>query len=235
MMKELLASWTVLLHLGQASAQVAGTARAGAVRVTHPLATSAAEKNIDRFCDGLVPMTKKGSGRLFGLVQKDDYEKGRWSEFMRESDLKAAAEAERVFDVARVWSRADGAIAVTMTLTSGSGDWFHLVEYCFRADGTLARMNSTLNTFNAVDKDPEKDVSGASRYRKRHFDGTGKQISVTKRILDLQTKRPAPTLQVMDDDEPIYKTANALPFFALLKVRGAAQPGVAPDGASPRR
>ncbi len=175
---QLLAGWTVLLHVGQTGAQVVDAAKAGKeIGVTHQLTPSGTVKDINGFCDGLIPMTKKkGSGRLFGLVQKDDYDKGRWAEFRRESDLKAAAEAERVFEVARVWSRPDGATAVSMTLTSGSGDWFHLVEYCFRADGTLARMNSTLNTFNAVDKDPEKDVDGASRERERHFDRTGKQI-----------------------------------------------------------
>jgi hypothetical protein len=135
--------------------------------------------------------------------------------------------AEHVFDIAQVWPREDGATAISMSLTSGSGDWFHFVEYCFRADGTLARLNSTLNTFNAVDKDPEKDTDGASRQRDRYFDASGKQIKVRKRVLDLKTKRPAPTLQVMDDEEPIYKTAAALPFSALLKGRGA-QPGVAP-------
>ncbi len=181
-------------------------------------------------------MTKeKALRRLFGSFREGDIGKGRWVEFKREPDLNAAIKADHVFDIAQVWSREDGAIAVSMRLSSGSGDWFHFVEYCFRADGTLARLNSTLNTFNAVDKDPEKDVSGASRRRDRYFDASGKQIKVKKRVLDLQTKRPAPSLQVMDDEEPIYKTAAALPFSALMKKHGAAQLGVAPGGASPRR
>jgi hypothetical protein len=211
----------VLLHAAAVAAQTSST-------------TAGQTEDIDRFCDGLVPITKDKTRRLlFGLVQKSDYDKGRWAEFKRESDLNGAVKAGRVYDLAQVWSREDGATAVSIRLSSASGDWFHFVEYCFRADGTLARLNSTLNTFNAVY--PEKDDVGATRERDRYFDARGKQIKVTKRVLDLKTKRPAPTIQFMDDKEPIYKTAAALPFFRLLKAHGAARPGLAPDGASPRR
>jgi hypothetical protein len=186
-----------------------------------------ATKAIDKFCDGLVPMTKlKERRRLFGHFEKDQYDKGRWVEYKGQAELDTAAKAGHVYDVAQVWSREDGAIAVSMSLTSGSGDWIQYIEYCFRSDGTLARTNSTLNTFNAVSKDEFKDVNGASRQRDRYFDGSGKQVKATKRLLDLKTKRPDPTLQFMESDEPIYKTAAALPFFSLLKERSAAQPGV---------
>ena len=179
-------------------------------------------------------MTKgKKRRRLFGLFSETPHRKGEWIEFAREADLNAAVKEEHVFDVAQVWSREDGATAIWMRLTSGSGDWFHFVEYCFRSDGTLARVNSTLNTFNAVDKDPEKDVNGASRRRERYFDGTGTQIKVSRRVLDLETKRPAPTLQIMDDDEPIYKKVSALPFYRLLKSQSGAAHGAVTHGFTP--
>jgi hypothetical protein len=187
-----------------------------AIAPTAPSIASQPTDAIDRFCDGLIPMTKRNPGRLFGLLPKG-YGKGHWVEFKRLPEMNAAIEAEQVFDIAQVWSRDDGATAVSMRFTSGSGDWVHFVEYCFRADGTLAHLHSTLNTFNAVDKDPEKEVSGAIRVRFRYFDASGKQIKLRKRVLDLETKRPAPTLQFMDDEEPIYKKAAALPFSFLLK------------------
>jgi hypothetical protein len=235
-MFEQAAVWVVLLHAATAVAQTGGAAPRGsgtgvATSSTAPEQTEA----IDRFCDGLSPMTKeKARRRLFGLSRE-----GGWVEFKREPDLSAAVRAEHVFEIAQVWPREDGATAVSMRFCSRSGDWCHFVEYCFRADGTLARLNSTLNTFNAVDKDPEKDGNGASRQRDRYFDASGKQIKVRKRVLDLKTKRPSPTLQVMDEEpihkERIYKTAAALPFSALLKGQRVAQPSVAPDGSSPRR
>lgn len=224
-MFEQAAVWVVLVHAATAEAQIGGAAQRGSgTGVATSSTTSGPTEAIDRFCDGLIPMTKQTARRrLFGLFQEGDIGKGRWVEFKREPDLNAAVRAEHVFEIAQVWRREDGATAVSMRLTSRSGDWFHFVEYCFRADGTLARLNSTLNTFNAVDEDPEKDVGGASRRRDRYFDASGKQIKVRKRVLDLQTKRPAPTLQVMDDEEPICETAAALPFSALLK--GLRPPG----------
>jgi hypothetical protein len=237
-MSELMMVWLISLLATVAPAQSDGGARTGAgPAVVTPSTTPAQTEMIDQFCDGLVPMTKeKKSRRLFGLLQKDERDKGAWTEFKREQDLNAAIEKEWVLDMAQVWSREDGAMAVSMRFTSGSGDWFHFVEYCFRGDGTLARLHSSLNTFNAAYKDPNKEVNGAIRERERYFDSGGKQIKVTKRILDLHSQRPAPTLEIMDDEkEPIYKAAAALPFHRLLKAHDAAHPGVAPGGASPRR
>lgn len=209
--------------VGMAAGEWVSENRAG----TPSTEASEATRTIDKFCDGLAPMTKvKERRRLFGLFEKDQHDSGRWIEYKRQAELDVAVKAGHVYDVAQVWSREDGAIAVSMSLTSGSGDWIHYVEYCFRSEGTLARTNSTLNTFNAVDKDESKDVNGASRQRDRYFDGSGKQVKVVKRLLDLKTKLPAPTLQIQEADEPIYKTAAALPFYSLLKGRGAAQPGV---------
>jgi hypothetical protein len=231
------AGWIMLLCTTLTEAKTAGGASAGDRRPVQPSSgLSPSIEAIDAACDGLRPMTmSKKRRRLFALFSKDEHDKGHWIEFKRESDLNAAVKEEHVFDLAQVWSREDGATAISMRLSSGSGDWFHFVEYCFRTDGTLARVHSTLNTFNAVDKDPDKDVSGATRERHRYFDTNGKQIEVTRRVRDLKTQRPAPTLQIQDDQEPIYKTATALPFYDLLRGHGAAQPGVAPDGASPRR
>ena len=230
--------WLISLHATVALAQNDGGARAGAGRAVVTSSTiPTPTETINQFCDGLIPMTKaKKRRRLFGLLQKDDRDKGAWIEFRREQDLNAAVEEERVLDMAQVWSREDGATAVSMRFTSGSGDWFHFVEYCFRVDGTLARLHSSLNTFNAVDKDPKKEADGAIRERDRYFDVGGKQLKVTKRVLDLQSQRPAPTLEIMDDEkEPIYRLAAALPFHGLLKAHDAAHPALNPTGLRPAR
>lgn len=195
-------------------------------------------ETIDRFCDDLAVVTQDDRHRkLLGLFSTDEHDRGRWTEFAREHDLNAAIKKDHVFDFAQVWSREDGALAISTRLTSGSGDWFHFVEYCFRPDGTLARVHSTLNTFNAVDEeDPETEAHGASRERQRYFDTDGSQIKVTKSIRDLETQRPAPKLQIMDDQEPIYKKVFALPFYELIAPhRRAPRPARETDRASPRK
>jgi hypothetical protein len=237
-MTELAVVWLISLHITVALAQSDGGAPAATGRAVVTSSTSPRQAEmIDTFCDSLIPLTKeKKHRRLFGLLERDDRDKGGWVEFKREQDLNSAVEKERVFDMAQVWSREDGATAVSMRFTSGSGDWYHFVEYCFRVDGTLARIHSSLNTFNAADKDPQKEVNGAIRERDRYFDVGGKQIKVTKRVLDLQSQRPAPTLEIMDDEkEPIYKTASALPFHRVLEAHDPAQRGLAPGGGRPAR
>jgi hypothetical protein len=210
--------------------RTAAADRMAAVRARASVAAGDGKiKAINQFCDGLAPMTKKKERRRqFGLFQKDEEDSGRWVEFKQEAELQAAVKELQVYEVAQVWSREDGALAIWMTLTSGSGDWVHFVEYCFRADGTLARMNSTLNTFNVEDADENKEVNGASRKRDRYFDVDGKQVKARTRITDLKTKRPAPTLQIMDEEEPIYKTPASLPFHDLLKGHGDVNSGAAP-------
>ena len=199
-------------------------------------APSTSIKAIDKFCDGLVPLTKvKARRRLFGLFSPDSHLRGDWIEFKRQADLDVAVRSERVFDTAQMWSRKDGAIAISMRITSGSGDWFHYVEYCFRVDGTLARENSTLNTFNAIDDERAGEENGATRERDRYFDTRGNQLKVSQRVLDLKTKEPRPTMQYMDDEEPIYKTVAALPFYAPMNERDTTHTGVAPAGTPPRR
>ena len=104
---------------GPAEAQIGGAAqrRSGTGVATSSTTSGPTEATID--CDGLIPMTKQTARRrLFGLFQEGDIGKGRWVEFKREPDLNAAVRAERVFEIAQVWQREDGATAVSMRLTS---------------------------------------------------------------------------------------------------------------------
>ena len=194
--------------------------RSGEVRASAPASGVPEEplSTIDQFCDGLQWTTKmKARRRLFGLFQKDAHAKGRWIEFSLGGELDAEVKSDRVSDVAQVWSRGDGAMATSTRISSRHGDWIHYVEHCFRADGVLARAHATLNTVQAWDDDSGKVVAGATRERDHYFDDAGREIAVLTRVLDFQTKQPAPTLRLMDYEERIYKVVGSLPFYSLLK------------------
>jgi hypothetical protein len=147
-----------------------------------------------------------------------------WDSFSTEAQLKTAVESGEVSDRAYVWKMDDG-ILVLWVLTSRpgdrSGDWTHYLNYCFRADGTLARSTSRLNTFNLLDGGP------VSIERKRYFDVSGRQVGFSG-LIDLTTGKPAPELEDMfrDHDEPQVRRIDSLPFSGLL--HSAAQHGVAP-------
>jgi hypothetical protein len=97
-----------------------------------------------------------------------------------------------------------------------SADWVQEVVYCFAADGPLLRVESTLGTSQGYD--PSKDAFAAvSRVRTRYFAPDGRLLRTTTRVLDATTGRPAPKLQYLDVDEPLFKTLSALPFMSLVK------------------
>lgn len=186
---------------------------------------------IDGFCDDLGGMARmRARRRLFGLLHADAHDRGRWIEFQRGGDLAGAVQSDHLFDIAQVWSRDDGARAVSLKLTRGSGDRARhiFVDYCFRADGTLARMHSTRDILVTADHDGAKESRGATRERERYFDPTGHETKVGARVLDLATKLPAPTMEVTDDDgeELIYGTVATLPFYDILVTPRGAEPSV---------
>jgi len=127
----------------------------------------------------------------------------------------AARSTPQVFDTFSLW-RAPGAVVVKMSVSPPSGDWVQEVVYCFAAHGPLLRVESTLGTLQGYD--PSKDVSAAvSRIRVSHFAADGRVLRTTTRVLDATTGRPAPQLQYLEVDEPLFKTLKALPFIALVK------------------
>ncbi len=165
--------------------------------------------DIDRSCKAIEDR-KDLSVRRFGCVAPDPMKKGKWREFI---DAKSLEKVESdVFEVAELRSLPREGSTVGMEITSGSGDWALFVQYCYRADGTLARSFATLNTFLTADDTSE----GVSRERTRWFDPKGRQIKVTSAIRGLSTKRKQPKRQFMRHDEPIYRKLTVLPFASLL-------------------
>lgn len=186
---------------------------------------SAVVQSIDEFCDQLAPITKdKARRRLFGHRFSDQKTKGVWIEYRDQKTLQADADQGLLPQVAEAWSRDDGALAVSMTMRSGSGDWALFVEYCFRPDGTLARTTSTLNSFYTGDDIDE----GVSLRRKRWFGAGKKQLKVWSEVRGLETNKLQPRRQFTTQDEPIYKTVSALPFARLLRDTPPASAGPAP-------
>jgi hypothetical protein len=191
---------------------------------------SANRVSIDTFCASLDKAKHSALPSFYGAVQPDPEREGTWKAFSTKAQLNKAVESGVVFDHAYMWKRREG-VLVLLALTSASGDWIHYMDYCFRADGTLARSTSTLNTFNVYH--PDRDVGPVSKEKKRYFDVSGRQIGFSTRLLDLKTRKPAPELErnFMDQDEPKVRRTEELPFSALTG--GAAQPGIAPDDRSP--
>ena len=100
-------------------------------------------------------------------------------------------------------------------LSSGSGDWVKFVYLCFREDGTLAKMDSQLNTFHG----------DFSLLQTIYFDRKGKILKRSSQYLDLETDKPITPRKddILDNGDNIkafyYTRTTKLPFASLLKKR----------------
>ena len=110
--------------------------------------------------------------------------------------------------LANVWVRKGRVAVVALTLQSNSRDWVLFATYYFRPDGTLAKIDSTLNTF----------YGDLSVERVWFYDRNGKTLDFRAAIYDLHTrKRARPNRDFIDEVVPRYDTVRRLPFWRLVR------------------
>jgi hypothetical protein len=162
-------------------------------------------KTIDKF------VKKEGKPHLV-IADMSDYNESQkpiWKSYNSERAFEEARETSEAYTIAYVWKKNGKPVAVNFTLSSPSGDWAQFVLYIFRADGTLAKIDSTLNTF----------YGDASILRTFYFDEKAKKLKETVKYKDLQTEKNFDPKErdFYDQEVEIYKNAKNLPFAKLLK------------------
>ena len=140
--------------------------------------------------------------RIFADVASEDNDKEIWKEFKN----KKAFDDAVTYQNALVWSRTGKVIVANFSFSSPSGDWAHYISYYFRDDGSLAKIQATLNTFYG-------DISVV---RHRYYDSNGKLLKSTKNFLDLQTRKPKKPVEFIENPIPVYLNVSGLPFSKLL-------------------
>jgi hypothetical protein len=192
---------------------------AGAATNAASLTTVAA---IDKRCNSAEKASRSKPDLVFADVSDQVMSpkgQGSWREFRDAAALKGVTEEGAPNTQAFVWRFPDGVLLVQMFFQSGSGDWAHYADHCFRADGTVARVTDTLNTFNAGLLDEEFEGGndgGVSRVRIKYFSCDGALLKKKSRLLDLQTRKPVKR-SFMDQDDIAYRRISDVPFFDLLK------------------
>lgn len=142
-------------------------------------------------------------GRIFANAVTED-EQDHWREFKGVGELQRS---ETLYpEQAHVWLKRKNPVAVRFALTSLSGDWIHYLYYYFREDGTLAKLQSRLNTFHG----------NVTVIRNKFYDAEGKLLRTTTRYFDLHSQKPIRPRDFMDDEIPVYLRVQDLPFFKLL-------------------
>jgi hypothetical protein len=149
---------------------------------------------------------------------------GSWRELGGQVELESLEKGAAPPNTEAVVKTAKGATLVQMYFQDTSATWAQLVDYCYRSNGTLARVAGTYNTLAA-----EPAGAGLRRRRTTYFDADGKVISTKTRLLDLDTDKPREDAGFVDKDDPAYPALRALPFSADL-LPPAPQPDLDPNG-----
>ena len=150
---------------------------------------------------------------------------GVWRELASEAELHGLAEGEHPPNTEAIVRDTRGGKLVSMYFQDASTSWAHVVDYCFRASGPLARLRGTFNSFTAA-----AARSGIRRRRTIDYDADGGVLRSKTAVFDLDTDRPLPGASFLDEADPLYPALRALPFAAdLLPPVAAADPD--PDAA----
>jgi hypothetical protein len=180
------------------------------------LEATLAPPSIDTFCDPLAKHADRRENvpRIFADLSDHDTDKEpQWRPLKDKAELDRRATDDGVYTQAFVWKQPRGTF-VLMYFTSPSGDWAEYGAYCYRADGSLARSVSTLNTFNVnVDRDEDAPVS---RIRTKYLASSGRVLQSRTRVVNKKTGKPT-KVSFMDQEEAVYRTLADLPFAALLR------------------
>jgi len=154
---------------------------------------------------------RKSAELIFADTSGPGDEAEKWRKFSSERALERFRARSETYSIAYNWRNGGKIVASNFTLFSPSGDWVKYVYHHFRADGTLARVESDYRTFNG----------DFMVVRRRYFDRAGKQIHQTAKFLDLKTRKPkdasAGVMGDDADDTDFYASVEKLPFAHLLK------------------
>jgi len=145
--------------------------------------------------------------RIFGDVSSAETDKtDLWREFKSEKELEDTGDGENLNQTATVWTKQGKVIAAKFNFTSPSGDWNHFINYYFRENGSLAKIDAQLNTFEG----------NVSVVRQRYYNSNGRLIKSTQTFRDLTTHKPRKSADFMDNPIPVYLKVSDLPFRQLL-------------------
>lgn len=166
---------------------------------------------IDKYVKKISSLTKKTKQRIFADIASDG-KKANWKEFKTEKMREKADTGDNLNENAVVWIKAEKISAATFTFQSPSRDWAQFATYYFRPNGTLAKIESNLNTFYG-------SVTAKLNY---YYDSKGKIIKQTASYFDLQSQKPIDLKKLkkerefIDEEVTVLKNTSKLPFIKLI-------------------
>ena len=166
-------------------------------------------RNIDSYAKKVDRFIKRNPKtlRIFANVASGtSNESDEWREFKSEDERQKADTGDNLNENANVWIRAGKVVGANFTFQSPSRDWAHFVMYYFREDGTLAKIQSRLNTF----------YGDMTVTREKFYGAKGRLLRTTKRCFDLKSQKPKVCARFSDEPIQAFPSARILPFYKIL-------------------
>jgi hypothetical protein len=218
----LLCTLATALVFGQASApadKAAADKAAAEKTAADKTAADKAVEDIKTYCSTIDDYKHDADPRLF--ADASDQVKANWRRIGTERELDSLTEAQfQHSTIARVWSKDDKVVAVETDYTTAIGDWDLTADYCFREDGTLAKLHSEYH-------DGTEDYIST---RDESFDDSGTVIDTKSQIMDANTHKPkklSKKVAAAEQHAPVFKKTKDLPFHRLLRTQSTAAGGPA--------
>lgn len=174
-------------------------------------------KRIEAYCKTVDAFVKSNKNAQLVFADTSDYNddsKSKWQKFASEKALEEFRETSETYSIAYNWQKNGKLVKSNFTFFSPSGDWAQYVFHCFRTDGTLAKVESDMRTFN-------DDIIILQTL---YFDTKGKLFRKTAQYKDLATKKPKkPSKEFLKNNPDLaigvdyFKKTSSLPFAKLLK------------------
>jgi hypothetical protein len=166
---------------------------------------------IDHACDA---RDEGARTRVFAEVSGAVLPKSRegdWKELDTESELRAMSEGPKPPNTEAIVHSAKTGTLISMYFQDSSASWAHVVDYCYRPTGSLARVRGTFNSYGA-----SAAGNGIRRRRTTYFDAEGAVVETKTTVSDLETDKPRPGVTYLDEEDPVYRHLRALPFSTSL-------------------
>lgn len=169
-------------------------------------------KRIDALCKKIDASRKRAKSPDLVVADTADInsKRSKWRKFASEKALEKFRTRNETYTIAYNWKQDGKIVGSNFTHFSPSGDWAKYIFHYFRADGTLAYVETDYRTF----------MGNFKVIRGHYFDVKGKQIKSTARFLDLRSGKPKKHKGGVDGDDPkevdYYKKTSKLPFAHLL-------------------
>lgn len=163
-------------------------------------------RRIDNYVKQLNAYTKRYKKPHLIFADTSQTDKPKWKRFASEEALNKVV----TYNIAFVWRKNGRIVKANFTLFSESGDWAQYVYHYFRADGSLAKLESELRTFYG-------DMIVIKNF---YYDSKGSLLRKRTRYFDLRSKKPIKPREEANElvfDFDTYKSVRRLPFINLLR------------------